>query len=85
MANRFEESPDIEPVDPFARGTLHGFHMPPRPTTTDDVGLVETNHGLGEGIVIRVALTPNGSVDPGLGEALGVANRQVLAGFKGLE
>ena len=78
MANRFEESPVIEPVGPFERGKLHGLQMPPRPTTTDDLGLVETNHGLGEGIVVRVASAPDGRVNLCLCEALGVANREVL-------
>ena len=78
MAEWLEQSPGIEPVHPLKCGEFHGLQMPPRPTTTDDLGLVETNDGLGEGIVVRVASTPDGRVNLCLGAALGVANREVL-------
>ena len=45
----------------------------------DDLGLEQADHGLGQGIVIAVAYAANRGVDAGIGEALGVADRQVLA------
>ena len=45
----------------------------------DDLGLVEAVDGLGQGVVIAVADTADRRLDAGLGEALGVLDRQVLA------
>jgi len=45
----------------------------------DDLGLVEAVDGLGQGVVIAVADTADRRLDAGLGEALRVLDRQVLA------
>jgi len=46
----------------------------------DDLGLVKTVDGLGEGVVVAVADTADRRLDPGLGEPLGVsASRAKLA------
>ncbi len=37
---------------------------------------------LGQGVVVRIADTANGRVDPGFGQALGVFDRQLQGGFK---
>ena len=55
----------------------------PRLTTVDDFGFVETDDRFDQGVVIRVAVTVHGGLDPGLGETFGVANREVLTRFKG--
>ena len=44
-----------------------------------DLGLVEAVDRLGQGVVIAVAHTADRRLDAGLGEALGVLDRQVLA------
>ena len=44
----------------------------------DQLRLVEAVDRLGESVVIAVADATDGGLDPGLGEALGVANADVL-------
>jgi hypothetical protein len=43
----------------------------------DDLGLVEADHALGESVVVRVAAAPDRGLDAGLGQALGVADREI--------
>ena len=45
----------------------------------DHLGLVEAVDGLGQGIVVAVADAADGWLDAGLGQALGVFDRDVLA------
>lgn len=45
----------------------------------DHFGLVMAIDRLGQGVAITVANTPNGRLDPGLGKALGIFDRHVLA------
>jgi len=44
----------------------------------DDLGLIETVDGLGERVVIAVADTADRRLDAGLGQALGIADRDIL-------
>jgi hypothetical protein len=48
----------------------------------DDLGFVEAVDRLGESVVIGVADAANGWLDAGLGQALGVFDRDVLGRFK---
>jgi hypothetical protein len=45
----------------------------------DDLGLEQADHHLGEGVVVGIADAADRGFDAGLGEALGVANADVLA------
>lgn len=45
----------------------------------DNLGLVKTVDRLRQGVVIAVANTPDGWLDPGLGKALGILDRDILA------
>ena len=45
-----ERASAVEPVHPFEGGELDGFEGSPRPAATDELGLDEADHGLGEGI-----------------------------------
>ena len=54
------------------------FEVAPRPAPPDHLGLVEAVDGLGEGVVVAVADTADRRLDAGLGEALGVFDRDVL-------
>ena len=78
ISDRLQQSPVIEPVDPFERGELDGLEVPPRPTPPDDLGLLESIDRLGERIVVAVADAADRWLDAGLGEALGVFYRDVL-------
>jgi hypothetical protein len=79
VADGLEQALVVEPVDPFQCRVFDGFEGSPRPPPTDDLGLVEAIDGLGQGVVITVADTADRGLDAGLGEALCVFDRQVLA------
>ena len=76
-ADRGEEPPVVEPIDPFEGSKLYRFDVPPRATTVDDLGLVESDNGLGQA-VIRVAAAADRGLDACLGELFSIANREVL-------
>ncbi len=63
------EPSEVEPVDPFGGGQFDLFDGLPRAVLLDQFGLVEAVDRLGEGVVVRIANTANGSGDPDLGEA----------------
>jgi hypothetical protein len=50
----------------------------PRPPAPDHLRLEEPDHGLRQGVVVGIPLATHRRLDPGLGQPLGVANRQVL-------
>jgi hypothetical protein len=71
----------IEPVDPLERRKFHGFEMPPGSLSTNHLGLKQPDDRFGERVVVGIAAAADRRGDPGLGEAIGVAHRQVLGGF----
>ena len=79
VADRLQQPAIVEPVDPFQRRELDGLERPPRPTSMDDLGLVETVDGFGESIVLGISDTADRRLDAGLSQALGVFDRDVLA------
>ena len=68
----------VEPVDVLGDGDLEVVDASPRSSVADELGLEEGVERLGEGVVIAVAGGANGGDRAGLGEALGVAHREVL-------
>ncbi len=78
IPDRFEQTTGVEPVDPFEGGELDGLERPPWSTPMDQFGFEQPVDRLGEGIVVAVADAADGRLDTGLGEPLGVADRQVL-------
>ena len=78
VADRLEEPSVVEPVDPFKRGQLDCFEVSPRPSSVDHLGFVEAVDRLGERVVVGVADAADRRKDAGLGEAFGVADRDVL-------
>lgn len=68
----------VEPIDPFEGGELARFEVTPGATLTNHLGLVQADDGLGQRIVIGIPDVAHRRLDSGLGETLGVANRQVL-------
>ena len=79
VANRLEQPPVIEPVDPFQRCVFHGFQMSPWAATVNDLGFVEPDDGLGQCVVVGITHTAHGGLDARFGQPFGVANRQILA------
>jgi hypothetical protein len=50
----------------------------------DDFGLEQADHRLGESVIVRIANTADGRLDACLGEALGIANADVLRAAVGM-
>src|SRR5450759_2183693 len=69
----------VPPVDVLERGELDLLWRLPRPLAVDELALVEADGRLGHGVIVRVAGSTDRRGDPGLGEALRVADRGVLA------
>ena len=80
VADRGQQSSVVEPVDPVERCELDGFECAPRSSPVDDLGLVEADHGLGEGVVIAVADAADGGLQAGLEQPLGVFDRYPVSG-----
>jgi hypothetical protein len=68
----------VEPVHPFEGGELDRLDAAPGTTPADHLGLEQADDGLGEGIIVAVADTADGRLDAGLGQVLGIADRDVL-------
>ena len=79
IADRLQQLPVVEPLHPFERGVLDGFEGPPGSASMDDLGLVEAVDRLGQGVVVAVADAADRWLDPGLGETLGIFDRDILA------
>src|SRR3954468_14808544 len=82
VPDRLEQAAVVEPVDPFERGELHRLEGPPGTAPVDHLGLVEAVDGLREGVVKAVADAADRGLNAGLGQPFGVADRDVLLGFK---
>ena len=67
IADRLEQPPVVEPVDPFQRRELDRLEAAPRPAPVDDLGLVEAVDGLCEGVVVAVSDATDRRLDTGLG------------------
>jgi len=78
VSDRLEQAPVIKPRDPLQGRELDVLEAAPRPPTPDDLRLEQTNYRLGQRVVVRVADAADGGLDPHFGQALGVADRQVL-------
>jgi hypothetical protein len=78
VADGLQEPPVVEPVDPLQGGVLDLVEALPGAAPADQLGLVQPDDGLGEGVVVGVAAGANRGDRAGLGEPLGVADRQVL-------
>jgi hypothetical protein len=63
-----EQSLVVETCDPFQRGEFHRFLGFPWSSSMDQLGFVEAVDGLGERVVIAVALTAYGRFNAGLGQ-----------------
>jgi len=68
----------IEPSHPFQRRQFDGLARLPGSTTMYQLCLVQTVGSLGQRIVVAVALTATRRLNTGLGQALAVANGNVL-------
>lgn len=78
VADGLQKSSMVEPVDAFQGGELNRFEAPPWPAPMNDLGLVETVDRFGERVVVRVADTSDGRLDPGFRQSLRILDRHVL-------
>jgi hypothetical protein len=79
IADGLQETAVVEPVDPFQGGVLDLVDALPGAAPADQLGLVQADDRLGQGVVVGVAAGADRGDRPSLGEALGVADRQILA------
>ena len=68
----------VEPVDVLDGGELHVVEPGSGAAFPDQLGLVEAVERLGQGVVVGVAPGSHRGHRAGVGEALGVADRQLL-------
>ena len=69
----------VEPVNPFQNCELDGVEALPWRPPMDDFGFLTLVDALGEGVVIAVVEAADRGLDARFRQALGVANRHVLA------
>jgi hypothetical protein len=69
----------VVPVDPFQGGELDFSEGTPRAFAVDLLGLVETDRGFGQRVVVPVADRSDRRVDAGVDEAAGEREAGVLA------
>ncbi len=63
----------VGPRDPFERGEFDGFLALAWCPPVNQRGLLQTVDGLGQGVVVAVALAAHRGLDARLGQSLGVA------------
>jgi len=78
VADGLQQSAIVEPVDPGQRCELDSLEAAPWSTPVYDLGFVEAVDRLGESIVVTVADAADGRFDAGCGQALGVADTDIL-------
>ena len=78
QADGLEQAPVVEPVNPFECGELDRLEMTPESSAPDDLGLEEANHRFSQGVVVGVTGAADRGADTDFGQALAVADRQVL-------
>ncbi len=75
IPDRLEKPPVVEPIDPFQCCKLDLFDVSPRTVPPDGLGLEEPEDRLGQSVVVGVANTAHGRLDPGVGQTLRVTDR----------
>ena len=78
VADGLEQAAVVEPIHPVEGGELNLLQRAPGSPAPDDLGLVEAVDRLGQGVVVAVADAADRGLDARIGEALGVADRDVL-------
>jgi hypothetical protein len=73
-----EQAAAVVPRHPLERRELDVLEPLPRTAPTNLLRLEQPNHGLGQGVVVRIPGASHGGLDAGFGQPLGVPNRQVL-------
>lgn len=72
----------VEPMHPFQGCEFDVFKALPWAASPDHLRFEEADHGFCQGIVVGIADTADGRLDPGLTKTFSVSNGQILLGFK---
>ena len=83
VSYRFEDASVVEPVDPFQGCVLDVVESFPGSSSSDDFGPVEAVDRFSHRVIERIADGSDRWFNAGLGEVLGVPDRQILLRFKG--
>ena len=78
VADGLQEPSGIEPIDPFEGRELDRFERAPRSAPMDHFGFVQAVDRLGESVVVRVPDAADRRFNAGVGQTLGVLDRDVL-------
>lgn len=78
VADRFEQAPVVEAINPLQCSEFDGFDIAPGTATINDLGFLQPVDRLSQGVVVRVAGAVDRRLDAAFGKPLTVANRQVL-------
>ena len=78
VADGLQQPAIVEPVDPGQRPELDGLEGAPGSAPMDHLGFVEAVDRLGEGVVVGISNAADGGLDAGFGQALGVADADIL-------
>lgn len=84
IAYRLEQPPVVGPVHLFKCGIFDRSERPTWSASVDDLGLVESVDDLSQSVVVAVADTALRWLDLGVGKALSVLYRDVLAVLRSL-
>src|SRR6266508_1823177 len=79
VADGLEQTAMVEPVHPLEGGVLDLVDAPPGAAPADELGLAQADDRLGQSVVVRVPSGADRRHPARFGQALGVADRQVLA------
>ena len=77
VADRLQQPAVVEPVDPLQGGVLDLIDAFPGAAPADQLGLVQADDGLGQGVVVGISARADRGDRAGLGEAVGVADSQI--------
>ena len=78
ISDRLQQSPVVEPVDPFQRGELNLFNVSPRSPAPDHLGFVKTVDRLRESIIVGVSYAADRWLHAGVFQTLCVFYCNIL-------
>lgn len=75
VSDRPEEAALVEPIHPFQGLPFYRVRRLPGPEAMDDLGLKQADDRLSERVIVAITDAADGGLQPGLGKALGIAQR----------
>src|SRR6185437_10932118 len=82
VAERLEQALMVVPCDPLERRELDVLERLPRPAPPDLFRLEQSDHRLGQSVIVRIPHAAHRSLDARLRQPFGVPDRQILPEFK---